>query len=32
MTRRLADLEGKGIVEQIGQGRTVDYQLTGLIR
>lgn len=31
MSRRLADLENKGVVEQIGQGRTVDYQLTGLI-
>lgn len=31
MNRRLADLENKGVIEQIGQGRTVDYQLTGLI-
>ena len=31
MTRRLADLENKGVIEQIGQGRSVDYRLTGLI-
>ena len=31
MSRRLADLENKGIVEQIGQGSAVAYQLTGLI-
>jgi len=31
MTRRLADLENKGVVERIGQGRTTDYELTRLI-
>ncbi len=31
INRRLADLENKGVVEQIGQGRTTEYELTRLI-
>ncbi len=31
INRRLADLENKGVVERIGQGRTTEYELTRLI-
>lgn len=31
ISRRLADLENKGVVEQIGQGRSTEYVLTRLI-
>jgi hypothetical protein len=31
ITRRLADLENKGVVEQIGQSRNTGYELTRLI-
>lgn len=31
ISRRLADLENKGVVERIGQGRNTEYELTGLI-
>ncbi len=31
ISRRLAELENKGVVKQIGQGRTTGYELTGLI-
>ena len=31
MNRRLADLEKKGVLEQIGQGSTTEYELTGLV-
>ena len=31
ISRRLADLANKGVVEQIGHGRTTGYELTRLI-
>ena len=31
ISRRLADLETKGVLEHIGQGRTTEYELTGLV-
>lgn len=31
ITRRLADLENKGVIEQRGQGRSTEYELTRLI-
>ena len=31
ISRRLSDLENKGIVEQTGQGRNTEYELTGLV-
>ena len=31
ITRRLADLENKGVIERLGQGANTEYRLTGLI-
>lgn len=31
ISRRLAELENKGVIEQIGRGRTTEYELTRLV-